>query len=222
LLALWYAPEWLVGPMRSLLAWCLHFSGNYGLAIILMTIVVRVIILPLSIYQMKSMKRMQEVQPKMKELQAKHKEEPDKLNQAMMALYKTEGVNPFAGCLPLLVQMPFLGAVYEVLRSPKIAALVADPVFLNIHLNDKSIILAAITVVGMLVQSYLSGVGTDPNQKMMTYMMPILFGYISYQMAAGVALYWVAGTLFGLAQQAIYPGFPKLKGTVGTQGGASG
>lgn len=236
MLAVWYAPSWIVEPMRSLFHFCFNLlgstAGKYGLAIILMTVAVRVLILPLTIYQTKSMKKMQEVQPKIKELQEKYKDQPDKVNAEMMNLYKTEGVNPFASCLPVIIQMPFLGAVFEVLRNPGFINI--DPT--HITAAEKAIVtfmgmdlsaahnpyLTALSVIGMLAQSYLSGGGanTDQNQKMMMYMMPLFFGWISWSMPGGVALYWVTGTIFGLVQQAIYPGFPKLKGMPGPKGEA--
>ncbi|HEY3365292.1 MAG TPA: YidC/Oxa1 family membrane protein insertase [Symbiobacteriaceae bacterium] len=221
-----FAPEWLVTPMASLLGWFLSVSKDYGLAIILMTVAVRVAILPLTIYQTKSMKRMQEVQPRLKEVQTKYKDQPEILNQKMMELYKSEGVNPFSGCLPTLVQMPFLWAMFSVLKAFDPGAQYGFN-FLSIlkDLNaPHQIGLVALTVVSMVAQSYLSGAGTDPNQKMMMYMMPVMFGWLSWNMQGGVVLYWVVSTIFGLVQQAIYPGFPRLQpagaGGPGPQGGA--
>lgn len=213
IIASWWAPEWLTDPMARSLQWFLDVTGNYGLAIILLTVVVRVVILPLTIYQTKSMKKMQEVQPLLKEIQTKYKDQPEKLNQEMMNLYKGKGVNPFAGCLPLLIQMPFLYAIFAVLSNFATGA--ADPSFLwipDLNGKDPLFILPALTVASMFAQSWLSGVGNDPNQRMMMYLMPILFGWITFQMAqSGVVLYWVISTVFGLAQQAIYPGFPRFK-----------
>jgi len=209
LLASFLAPEWLVNPMTDVLNWFYALTGNYGWAIVALTLVVRVVILPLTVYQMKSMKRMQEVQPLMKQLQEKYKGEPEKLNQEMMKLYKEQKVNPFAGCLPLLIQMPFLYAIFAVLTAIHLQ----DALFLGINLDVPSIPLAILTVVSMFAQSWLSGAGNDPNQKMMVYLMPLIFGYITFTMKAGVVLYWVVSTIFGIVQQAIYPGFPKLKGT---------
>lgn len=212
--------------MRQLLEWFTTTTGSYGLAIVLLTIVVRVVILPLTIYQMKSMKRMQEVQPRMKALQEKFKDNPQKLNEEMMALYKSEGVNPFAGCLPLLIQMPFLYAIFAVLSSFQLPEGMSSA-FLWITAEsgglmaaDPLYILPVLTVVSMFAQSYLSGQGNDPNQKMMMYMLPVVFGWITFKMPAGVVLYWVASTLFGMAQQAIYPGFPRFKGGPAAKGEA--
>lgn len=216
------APEWIVAPLRSLLGWFIEISGSYGVGIILLTIAVRLLILPLTIYQTRSMKRMQEVQPLMKALQEKYKDQPDKLNQEMMALYKENGVNPFAGCLPLLIQMPFLYAVFAVLQNfnAEVAGVSSMFLWLDLSKADALFILPVLTVGSMFLQSWLTGAGNDPNQKMMMYMLPLLFGWFTFKMQSGVVLYWVISTVFGLVQQAIYPGFPRLKGGVGSKGEA--
>lgn len=216
MLASFLAPEWLVKPMTSVLEWFYGMTGNYGWAIIALTVVVRIVILPLTVYQMKSMKRMQEVQPLMKEIQTQYKDQPEKMNQEMMKLYREQKVNPFSGCLPLLIQMPFLYAIFAVLNAIKLEE---NAMFLGFNLDMPYWPLAILTVLSMFAQSWLSGAGNDPNQKMMVYLMPLLFGYITFTMKSGVVLYWVVSTIFGIAQQAIYPGFPRLKGT-GTKGEA--
>lgn len=219
MLASVFAPEWLVGPMKGLLGWFLQMTGSYGMAIILITVVVRIVILPLTIYQTKSMKKMQEVQPLMKALQEKYKDNPEKMNQEVMALYKNEGVNPLAGCLPMLIQLPILWALFAVFQAFDPTTYGYGYQFLWADLSTKDIPLAIMTVVAMFLQSYLTGVATDPNQKMMTWLMPIMFGWIAFTMpTSGIILYWVVGTVFGLVQQAIYPGFPRLKGGAGAKG----
>lgn len=108
----------LFEPFAAGLAAIYGVIGSYGVAIILLTIVVRIILLPLSIKQTKSMREMQRIQPEVKKLQAKYKGDRQKMNEAMMALYKEHGVNPFGGCLPLLMQFPVLIALYRVIRAP--------------------------------------------------------------------------------------------------------
>lgn len=221
MLAASWIPDWLIDPMTNLLGWFLQISGNYGVAVILLTIVVRIIILPLTVYQTKSMKKLQEMQPLMKELQTKYKDNPEKLNQEMMKLYKTEGANPFSGCLPMLVQLPILWGLFTVFQAFDPVALGYNYQFLWADLSQKDIPLAVLTVVLMFAQTFLQGTGADPNQKMMTWLMPILFGWIAFTMPqSAIVLYWVVSTLFGLIQQAIYPGFPRLKGAPGSKGEA--
>ncbi len=222
MLAASWIPQWLIEPMLNMMKWFLEISGSYGMAIILLTIVVRIVILPLTVYQTKSMKKMQEVQPRMKELQAKYKDNPEKLNQEMMELYKKEGANPFAGCLPMLIQLPILWALFEVFRVFNPAEMGYSTLFLWADLSTKDIPLAILTVVAMFLQTYLSGgTASDPNQKIMLWMMPLLFGWIAFTMpTSGIVLYWVVSTIFGLVQQAIYPGFPRFKGAPGSKGEA--
>ncbi|MEB3220867.1 MAG: membrane protein insertase YidC [Candidatus Sericytochromatia bacterium] len=107
----------IYGVMMPILEAFHGVSGSYGFAIVMLTVVVRCVIFPLSAKQYRSMKEMQELQPKLKELQAKYKDNPQELNQAMMAFYQEHKVNPFGGCLPLLIQMPFLIALYSTLIS---------------------------------------------------------------------------------------------------------
>lgn len=215
-------PEWLVQPMTKLLEVFLKFTGNYGLAIILLTVVVRVVILPLTVYQMRSMKRMQEVQPLMKEIQEKYKDNPEKMNQELMALYQREKVNPFSGCLPLLVQLPILYALFAVFNAFDPTKFNYTYQFLWADLSQRDIPLAILTVVSMILQQYLTGMGTtDPNQRTMMWIMPIMFGWIAFTMpTSAIVLYWVVSTFFGLIQQAIYPGFPRFKGSLGSKGEA--
>jgi YidC/Oxa1 family membrane protein insertase len=105
------------GIMMPILEMFHRISGSYGFAIVMLTVFVRVLIFPLSAKQYRSMKEMQELQPMLKQIQAKYKDNPQELNQAMMAFYQEHKVNPFGGCLPLLIQMPFLIALYSVLIS---------------------------------------------------------------------------------------------------------
>lgn len=214
-----YAPEWILKPMLALLERFVSMTGSYGLAIILLTVAVRILILPLTIYQTKAMKKMQEVQPVMKELQEKYKDDPEKLNQEMISLYREKGANPLAGCLPALIQMPLLFAVFVTLQNFDPGTLGVGVSFLWIDsLNSPDYILAGLSVASMLLQTVLTGAANDPNQKFMMLIMPLMIGYISFKMQAGVVLYWVVSTFFGITQQAIYPGYPRFR----TGGGAKG
>lgn len=187
-------------------------TQNYWLAIFLLTVLVRLVILPLTLYQAKSMKRIQEVQPKMKELQERYKDQKEKLNKAMMELYQKEKVNPMSGCLPLLIQLPFLWAIFGVLRVPANFGAATDTAFLwltSVTDKDPLYILPIITIAVTFLQSYLTGSSSDPNQRVMLYTMPLMIGVFTFSMPAGLVLYWATSTTFGIVQQAIYPGFPK-------------
>ncbi|MEW6183276.1 MAG: YidC/Oxa1 family membrane protein insertase [Bacillota bacterium] len=186
---------------------------SYGLAIILLTVIVKGVLYPLNYKQMHSMAAMQRLQPKIKELQQKHKKDPQKMQQKMMELYKEHGVNPMAGCLPLLIQLPILFALYRALldlfKTPEVAHLK----FLGfIHLAEKSSferpetlilpILAGLTTWWQMKVTPQSS-GQEQMQQMMTLMMPVMFVWISSTLPAGLALYWVVFNVLGVGQQYI-------------------
>lgn len=196
----------LVGFLKGSLDVLYHstsFLGyeNYGLAIILLTIIVKIILFPLTYKQMVSMKKMADLSPKIKELQAKHKSQPEKANAAMMELYKEHKVNPFSGCLPLIIQMPIFLGLYNALLKP----LPANSVFLGLNLNDKNYIILALLAAGTTyLQSKLSGTNpNDPTFKTMLYIMPLFLGYISYTVPAGLGLYWVTMNVMSILQQLV-------------------
>jgi YidC/Oxa1 family membrane protein insertase len=228
-LAVTFAPQWLMNPMHSVITWFMSTTGSYGIAIILLTIVIKVITLPLNLYQANAMKKMQIVQPLMKEIQTKHKENPQKLNEEMMKLYKEHKANPAAGCLPMFVQLPILWAMFAVVNSFLPAGMTASQpiLFLGFNLNGPgkegiNMVLLVLSVVIMFAQTYLSmAPNADRSQQLPMLIMPIFFGYITLNMKAAVILYWVTSYLFGLIQQAIYPGFARFqKPQAGAKGGA--
>jgi YidC/Oxa1 family membrane protein insertase len=189
---------------------------SYGLAIIMFTILLKLVLFPLTVSQMRSMKAMQELQPKIKALQERYKDKPQKSQEAVMKLYKEAGANPFAGCLPLLIQMPVLFALFSALRTFFNPAAnnkfvdVAHAGFLwipNLGLRDPHFILPVLTVFATFGQQYvisLSSTGTiDPNQKTMLYTMPLFIGYLASMYPAGLALYWVVFSIVGIVEQLI-------------------
>jgi YidC/Oxa1 family membrane protein insertase len=188
-----------------------EFVHNYGLSIIIFTIFVKVLLLPLTIKQTKSTKAMQDIQPKMKEIQEKYKNKPEKQQQEIMSLYKEAKINPLAGCLPLLIQMPILFGLYAVLRDPvtygvfadKAAFVNADMVFLWVqNITKPDYILAIVSGVTTFVMQMLM-MPKDQQQgsmKIMTYVMSAMMLYWGFMLPAGVTLYWTAGNLFSIAQ----------------------
>ncbi len=174
--------------------------ANYGLAIILLTIIVKTIMFPLTFKQMNSMKKMSELSPKIKEIQTKYKSQPDKANAAVMELYKEHKVNPFSGCLPLIIQMPIFIGLYNALLHANFGA---NPYFLWFNLkNQHDIVLALLAALTTYFQSKLSGTNpNDPTYKTMLYVMPIFLGYISWTVPTGLALYWVTMNIMSILQQ---------------------
>lgn len=180
---------------------------NYGLAIILISIVIKIVLFPLTQRQMKSMREMQAIQPRMKYIQSQYKEDPQLMQRKLAELYKEHNVNPFGGCLPLLIQMPILFAFYQSLFKLSKTAFIhnAHANFLwipNIGQPDPYYILAILVAATTFYQQKISMADSnDPTQKTMLYMMPLFIGFISYKMAAGLPLYWVTFNLLSIAQQ---------------------
>ncbi len=165
---------------------------NYGAAIVLLTIIIKMVLYPLTVKQIKSMKGLQELQPKMKKLQEQYKGNPQLLQQEMAKLYESAGINPLAGCLPLLVQMPILMAIYYALRD---MTYTGDPSFFWIPSLSEADPLHILPVISALT-TYVVSAQTTPadggsQAKIMMYMMPLFIGWISWNFAAGLVLYWI-------------------------------
>jgi YidC/Oxa1 family membrane protein insertase len=189
-----------------------HWTFNYGWAIIVVTLIINLVLFPLKISQLKSAKKMQTLQPRIKAINDKYKnislKDPRKAqqNQEVMALYKEAGVNPLGGCLPLIIQLPFLYAFYRVLSIaiemrgahwlwvPDLS----QPETLAIHLLP--IILIASQ---FLAQRMTPATGMDPNQQKIMMFMPLMYGFMFYYASAGLVLYWLTSNLAMIAQQLI-------------------
>ena len=188
------------------------WKSGWGWAIILQTLIITLLLLPLRITQMKSMLKMQRVAPQIKAIQEKYKKyslrDPRKapMNEEISALYKKEGVNPAGGCLPMLIQFPFLIAYYRMLGA---ALDLRHAHWLWIHdlsaAEPFPYVLPILMVVSMLVvQKMTPQAGMDPaQQKMMTVMMPLMMGFIFFRLAAGLNLYYAEANFISIAQQAV-------------------
>lgn len=186
-----------------------HLTGNYVLGVVLLTVVVRLILLPLGISQVRSFQKMARLAPKQREIQAKHKGNPQKLQQEMAALYKEEGVNPAAGCLPLLLQLPVMYGLFDVLRSFPYHHGNGLWIWQNLGQPDPTFTLAILVAVStFFMQRQATKMsppqpGMEQSQKMMTWMMPLVFGYVAYRLAAGLSIYYVASNLFQIGQTSL-------------------
>ncbi len=230
----------------NIIVFLYSFTHNYGIAIILMTVLIRVALYPLMQKQMVSMREMQKIQPLMKAVQEKYKNDKERLNKELMALYKEHKVNPMSGCLPLLIQMPILILLFQVLRKfkyyipnteiidggflwiPKQVEIIVDgiPKFIAglaapeqlIHLPGSGIfgiqslgILPFLIGGSMYIQQKMTSTGgtaagkdggsSQQTQKMMTIMMPLMIGFMSFSLPSGLTLYWFTSTLLGIGQQ---------------------
>lgn len=205
--------EYMVVPTGNLIVWLAElFGGNYGLAIIIITIVVRIIIMPLNISQIKKsmvqQEKMSYIKPELEDIQLRQREatsqeEKAEISQEMMALYKENNISMTGGigCLPILIQLPVFTAMYQAVNlTPEIAS----STFLGIHLGNPSPILAILAGVSYLGQGYISMMGmpaeTRGQMKSMMLMNPIMILFFSWSSPAGLALYWLAGGIFAIIQ----------------------
>lgn len=191
------AMEWI---LRLFYGW----THNYGISIILLTAVIRIALYPVIHKQNLSTRAMQELQPEIKKLQEKYKSEPQKLNQEMMSLYKEKGVSPLGGCLPLLIQLPFLFVLYRVLVNydygqagflwlPSLSA--ADPYYIL------PLLMGFTTYLQQRMTMPVAGAEGSQQNMIMMIIMPIFLVFISWGLPSGVLLYWFVSNLFYIFQQ---------------------
>ncbi|MBI2914702.1 MAG: membrane protein insertase YidC [Firmicutes bacterium] len=184
------------GGMRFLLVKFFETTGSYGVAIILLTFIVRLALYPLTLGQTKSMQAMKLLQPKLKELQQKYKDKPQEYQKKTLELYRQHKVNPVGGCLPMLVQLPFLWALYNVLRDFEFTT---KFLLWDLGSSDKWLVLPVLAGITTYLQTALTV--TDPSQKSIAVIMPVFIVFLSLKLPAGLVLYWVASNAFSLVQQ---------------------
>ncbi|MCR5833666.1 MAG: YidC/Oxa1 family membrane protein insertase [Selenomonadaceae bacterium] len=177
---------------------------SYGLAIILLTVLVKILVYPLTKKQFKSMKAMQRLQPEMKKLQEKYKKDPKVMQQKMMELYQKEDVNPMSGCLPMLIQMPILMGMYYTLFNLDYGG--AAPSFMwlpSLSEPDPYYVLPLLAALTTFLPQKMMSTTTEqnPQMKIMMIIMPIFIGWISLSFPAGLVLYWVTMNVVQIVQQ---------------------
>ena len=183
---------------------------NYGIAIILLTVLIKVILFPLTQKQFESMKAMQKLQPKMKDIRDKYKKDPQKLQVAMMEMYKQENVHPFGGCLPMLIQLPILFALYFAVTGEAFNDLVlqagSNPGFTSFWLSNLTmpdnfyILPLLIGGLTFLTQKMTPMSGDSSQQKILAFM-PVLMTVVCFRMPAGVLIYWTVSQFISVIQQ---------------------
>ncbi|NCX26053.1 MAG: membrane protein insertase YidC, partial [Burkholderiaceae bacterium] len=186
---------WLLEQIHS-------YVANWGWAIVILTFIIKLIFFPLSAASYKSMARMKEVQPRLMNLREQFKGDPQKLNRAMMDLYKQEKINPLGGCLPVVVQIPVFIALYWVLLSS--VEMRNAPWILwikDLSVPDPYFILPIIMAISMFVQTRLNPTPPDPLQAKIMLWMPIIFSVMFFFFPAGLVLYWVVNNILSIAQQ---------------------
>lgn len=220
------------GPLYNGLVFLLSLlsePANAGIAIILFTIVVKILLFPLSRVAIKTQMRMKEIEPELNDIKEKHKKDRQTQSLKMMALYKEKGINPFSGFFLILIQIPIIFALYriflfgglpiintEILYSWVSAPLLVNMTFLTVNLAEKSYILAVIAAVSQYFQARYAMPKMAPAEKgktgfqhdfqktmhfQMKYFLPIMVFFISYHIASAAALYWATSNIFAIIQE---------------------
>jgi YidC/Oxa1 family membrane protein insertase len=204
----------LAKPMLYGLNFFHTYTGNYGIAIILLTVLIKLFFWPITQKGMKSMKNMQKLQPKMAKLREKFKDDPTRMNQEVMALYRTYKVNPLGGCLPMIIQIPFFFALYRVLM----AAIELRHAPFMLWINDLSSpdrlfigfdipflhglpVLTLLMGASMYLQQKMTPTTADPTQARIMQFLPLVFTFMFINFASGLVLYWFVNNLLSILQQ---------------------
>jgi len=203
--------RWFGVPILLLMNWVYDYVGNYGIAIILLTIVSKVLFYPLTVKSLRSMKAMQALQPQINALRAKHQKDPQRLQRETMELYRKHGANPLGGCLPMVAQVPIFYALYIALSVAvelQNAAFLCFGTFFGKNLwicdlaaYDPTYVLPILMGITMFVQQKLQPTVGDPRQAKMMLMMPIVFTFMFLNLPSGLVLYWTVSNVLQIAQQ---------------------
>ncbi len=197
--------SWLAKPMLHLMKWFHDLVGNWGLAIIILTLLVRMIVLPFTVMSYKSLNKMKVIQPQIKTLKEKHKDDSQKLNQEMMLLMKNNKVNPLGGCLPMLLQFPVFIALYQVLGQS--IELYQAPFYFwieDLSLKDPYYVLPVLMAITMFIQQKITPNTMDPAQAKMMMFLPLVFALFMMSLPSGLTLYIFVSALFAILQQMFF------------------
>jgi len=203
--------EWIAVPILWLLRWFNGYAHNYGVAIILLTVLTKVLFFPLTIKSMRSMKAMQALQPQINALRSKYKSDPQRIQRETMELYREHKVNPLGGCLPMVVQIPVFYALYVALSvsvEMQNAPFVCFGQIFGMHVwicdlaaHDPTYVLPILMGVSMFVQQKMTPTMGDPRQAKMMLLMPVVFTFMFLNLPSGLVLYWTLSNVFQIAQQ---------------------
>jgi YidC/Oxa1 family membrane protein insertase len=224
--------------LGQLLGFIYGFIGNYAFSIVLFTLFVKLLLFPLNAAQIKSSREMQAVQPKLKAIQEKHKNDKEMLNTKTLELYKEHKVNPLAGCLPIFIQMPIIFALFGTLKEPAKYVMLHGAPLSNealtqgfLWVKDLALpdtiglifpsapsfmlglpgfmpIVAAVLTYFQMTSMY-KGQEVNEQMKMMNNIFPVMILFMSQNLSAGLMVYWVISTLFSIGQQMVFSAMPK-------------
>src|SRR6266511_6117693 len=183
---------------------------SWGLSIVFLTIVTRLVILPLSLKQIRSMRALQAHQPEIKKIQQKYKDDRQRMQREMMSFYQENKINPFASCVPLLLQLPVFMSLFYLLRSDgfqeEIHAAGSNPDFFGITLDEKAvgaalIILVVLYFVTMVGSTSIMAASAEGNQRLLMYALPVFFTPLIISFPAGLVIYWITTNVWTMGQQ---------------------
>ena len=192
----------IASPLFSVMSGIHSMVGNWGIAIILLTLLIKLLFYPLSASSYRSMAQMRELAPRLQSMKEKFGEDKQKMQQAMMELYRTEKINPLGGCLPILIQIPVFISLYWVLLGA--VELRHAPFFgwiEDLSIKDPYYVLPILMAASMFLQTKLNPKPTDPMHARLMIMMPIIFSVFFFFFPAGLVLYWLANNILSIAQQ---------------------
>jgi YidC/Oxa1 family membrane protein insertase len=199
------ACQWILEFWHDLLG---DFPGSWGWSIILLTFTVRLAILPLTFKGVKSMQRLQTLQPKIKEIQARYKDDRQRMNQEVMAFYQREKVNPLSSCMPLLLQIPFFISLFSLLRSSTFKEDIASNhgfLFIDnlaVKATGATLVILIVLYVGtQLIASLITAISADPTQRRIMLLLPFFFVVFVINFPAGLIVYWITTNVWTIGQQ---------------------
>jgi YidC/Oxa1 family membrane protein insertase len=203
--------EWIVVPTLAIMRWFYRFIPNYGIAIILLTVIPKVLFFPLTIKSMTSMRAMQALQPQINALRSKYRSDPQRLQRETMELYRAHKVNPLGGCLPMVVQIPIFYALYDALSvsvdlqgAPFVCfghLFGLDLWICDLSRHDPTYVLPILMGISMFIQQKMTPVMGDPRQAKMMLFMPVVFTFMFLNLPAGLVLYWTLSNVLQIGQQ---------------------
>jgi YidC/Oxa1 family membrane protein insertase len=209
------------------LLWLMNFFGtwlpgqNYGVAIILLTVLVKLVFYPLSLKSMRSMKAMQALQPQLNALRSKYRSDPQRFQREQMEIFRKYGVNPMGGCLPMVVQIPIFYALYLTLQYS--VELQGAPFMLwidDLSKKDPWYVLPILMGISMLVQQKMTPTVGDPRQAQIMLIMPVVFTFMFLEFPTGLVLYWLVNNVLSIGQQYLIDRSAAGSGAPGGSAGA--
>jgi len=201
---------WLGKIAMTVLFFLFGITGNYGWSIIIMTVIIQILVLPLTLKSFRATAAMKKIQPIIKDLQTKYKNDPKRLQVEMINLYRTQKVNPLGGCLPLLLQLPIFWALFTTLRNAYELRHAGWLLWVNdlsasdslMHIGGISLnLLPLIMGIGMFFQQKMTAATSDPMQKRMMYIMPVVFTFMFWGFPSGLVLYWLTNSVVSMIVQ---------------------